>query len=196
MSDPSPILRFDVFELDSGAGELRRNGDRIKLPPQPFKVLELLARRSGEVLTRNEIRERVWSDDTFVDFEQGLNFCIRLNSRSGGRYGRCARFVETLPRRGLSIFDSGGHGFCDGASDDDAANCAAVSDAAAGCEHGFSGVQFAGRFGDCALRFERSCSEIEPGCIAICKRNIRPEDDCGGSGCRPDRDGNALLSAK
>ena len=77
MSEPATIFRFDSFELDTGSGELRRHGDRIKLPPQPFRVLELLVRRSGEVLTRAEIRERIWCDDTFVDFEQGLNFCIR-----------------------------------------------------------------------------------------------------------------------
>ncbi|MBW8749418.1 MAG: winged helix-turn-helix transcriptional regulator [Acidobacteria bacterium] len=86
MSDAANIFRFDSFELDKDAGELRRNGDRIKLPPQPFRVLELLASRSGEVLTRAEIRERVWRDDTFVDFEQGLNFCIRQI------YGRHAPF--------------------------------------------------------------------------------------------------------
>ena len=94
------ILRFDVFELDTGAGELRRNGDRIKLPPQPFRVLELLVRRSGEVLTRDEIRERIWSDDTFVDFEQGLNFCIRQIREAVGDTADAPRFIETLPRRG------------------------------------------------------------------------------------------------
>lgn len=100
MSDSTLILRFDMFELDSGAGDLRRNGDRIKLPPQPFKVLELLARRSGEVLTRAEIREKVWSDDTFVDFEQGLNFCIRQIREAVGDTADAPRFIETLPRRG------------------------------------------------------------------------------------------------
>ena len=71
MSDAS-ILRFGTFELHPGSGELRRRGDRVKLPPQPFKVLEALVRRSGEVVTREEIRERVWQGDTFVDFDQGL----------------------------------------------------------------------------------------------------------------------------
>ena len=52
MSEPATILRFDLFELDTGAGELRKNGDRIKLSPQPFRVLEMLVRRSGEVLAR------------------------------------------------------------------------------------------------------------------------------------------------
>ena len=71
------VLRFGAFELHLNAGELRRRGDVVKLPPQPFKVLEALVRRGGEVVTRDEIREQVWPGDTFVDFEQGLNFCIR-----------------------------------------------------------------------------------------------------------------------
>src|SRR5215831_7902322 len=100
MSESATILRFDLFELDTGAGELRRNGDRIKLPPQPFRVLELLVRRSGEILTRAEIRERIWCDDTFVDFEQGLNFCIRQIREALGDTAATPRFIETLPRRG------------------------------------------------------------------------------------------------
>ena len=100
MSEPTTIFRFDAFELDTGSGELRRNGDRIKLPPQPFRVLELLVRRSGEVLTRGEIREHVWCDDTFVDFEQGLNFCIRQIREALGDTADSPRYIETLPRRG------------------------------------------------------------------------------------------------
>lgn len=96
----TPTFRFGAFELDTGAGELRKGGDRIKLPPQPFRVLELLARRSGEVLTREEIREAVWKEDTFVDFEQGLNFCIRQIREALGDTASAPRFVETLPRRG------------------------------------------------------------------------------------------------
>jgi DNA-binding winged helix-turn-helix (wHTH) protein/tetratricopeptide (TPR) repeat protein len=100
MSDHPNVLRFDAFELDTGAGELRKNGDRIKLAPQPFRVLELLVRRSGEVLTRAEIRESVWRNDTFVDFEQGLNFCIRQIREAVGDAAGTPRFIETLPRRG------------------------------------------------------------------------------------------------
>src|SRR5215831_3739807 len=100
MSESATILRFDLFELDTGAGELRRDGDRIKLPPQPFRVLELLVRHSGEILTRAEIRERIWCDDTFVDFEQGLNFCIRQIREAMGDTADAPRFIETLPRRG------------------------------------------------------------------------------------------------
>src|SRR5215469_167818 len=93
------IFRFDAFELDTAAGELRRCGDRIKLPPQPFRVLELLVRRSGEVVTRDEIRERIWREDTFVDFEQGLNFCIRQIREAIGDTAGAPHFIETLPRR-------------------------------------------------------------------------------------------------
>jgi len=99
MSDGA-ILRFGAFELRTAPTELRLNGDPVKLPPQPLKVLELLARRSGEVLTRNEIREHVWCGDTFVDFEQGLNFCIRQIREALGDQADAPRFVETLPRRG------------------------------------------------------------------------------------------------
>src|SRR5215510_16594388 len=99
MSETATILRFDIFELDTAAGELRRQGDRVKLPPQPLRVLELLVRRGGEVLTRTDIRERIWSD-SFVDFEQGLNFCIRQIREVLGDTADAPRFIETLPRRG------------------------------------------------------------------------------------------------
>ena len=68
------VLRFAGFELHPAAGELRHGGDVLHLAPQPFKVLELLARRGGEVVSRGEIRDHVWSGGTYVDFEQGLNF--------------------------------------------------------------------------------------------------------------------------
>ena len=99
MSDPA-VLRFGQFELDSRAGELRRHGDPVKLQPQPLKVLECLARRAGESVTRAEIREHVWAGDTFVDFEQGLNFCIRQIREALGDSADAPRYVETLPRRG------------------------------------------------------------------------------------------------
>jgi len=94
------VLRFATFELNAATGELRQRGDLIKLPPQPFKVLELLARRRGEIITRGEIRNHVWSGDTFVDFEQGLNFCIRQIREALGDAADAPRFIETLPRRG------------------------------------------------------------------------------------------------
>ena len=96
----SAVLRFGGFELDAAKAELRHKGDLVKIPPQPLKVLELLVGRSGEVVTRNEIREHVWCGDTFVDFEQGLNFCIRQIREALGDSADRPRFVETLPRRG------------------------------------------------------------------------------------------------
>src|SRR6516225_8705487 len=99
MNEPT-VLCFGTFELHTESGELRQRGDLVKLAPQPLKVLELLVRRSGEVLTRNQIREHVWCGDTFVDFEQGLNFCIRQIREALGDHADAPRFIETLPRRG------------------------------------------------------------------------------------------------
>jgi DNA-binding winged helix-turn-helix (wHTH) protein/tetratricopeptide (TPR) repeat protein len=99
MSAP-PALRFAAFELDPSKGELRQRGDLVKLAPQPLKVLELLARRAGEVVTRQEFRDHVWRGDTFVDFEQGLNFCVRQVREALGDTADAPRFIETLPRRG------------------------------------------------------------------------------------------------
>src|SRR5579871_5800407 len=99
MSVPA-LFRFGTFELHTERAELRQRGDLVKLAPQPLRVLELLVRRSGEVLTRAEIREKIWRDDTFVDFEQGLNFCIRQIREALGDTAEAPRFIETLPRRG------------------------------------------------------------------------------------------------
>jgi DNA-binding winged helix-turn-helix (wHTH) protein len=101
MSDTaSAVLRFGGFELHTAAGELRHRGDLVKLPPQPFKVLQLLAERSGQIVTRADIREHIWCGDTFVDFEQGLNFCIRQIRAALGDAADHPRFIETLPKRG------------------------------------------------------------------------------------------------
>jgi TolB-like protein len=99
MSAP-PALRFATFELDPSKSELRQRGDLVRLAPQPLKVLEILARRAGEVVTRQEIREHVWCGETFVDFEQGLNFCVRQVREALGDTADAPRFIETLPRRG------------------------------------------------------------------------------------------------
>jgi DNA-binding winged helix-turn-helix (wHTH) protein len=98
--DEVHALRFGAFEMDMRSGELRRNGSLVRLQPQPFKVLALLAERPGEVLTREEIQSRVWPAGTFVDFEQSLNFCIRQIRAALGDSALHPRYVETLPRRG------------------------------------------------------------------------------------------------
>jgi len=94
------VLRFDGFELDSSSGELRSGPSRLVLQPQPFKVLELLAARSGCLVTREEIRRQLWSTGTFVDFEGGLNYCVRQIRKALGEDARKPRYIETLHRRG------------------------------------------------------------------------------------------------
>ncbi len=93
-------LWFDDFELRTDSGELLHDGVPVKLQPQPARVLELLARHAGEVVTREELRSHLWGEDTFVDFEHGLNFSIRQLRRALGDTADAPRFVETLPRRG------------------------------------------------------------------------------------------------
>lgn len=93
------VLRFGVFELDAAAGELRRRGHKVKLAPQPLRLLVLLASSPGTVLTRQKIRKELWNE-TFVDFEQGLNFCIREIRKALRDNAARPRFVETLPKRG------------------------------------------------------------------------------------------------
>jgi DNA-binding winged helix-turn-helix (wHTH) protein len=99
-SSLNSLLRFGVFELDLKTGELWKAGRRINLQPQPFKVLALLAGRAGELITREEIRQHVWGDDTFVDFEQGLNFAINRIRAVLDDDAQTPHCIETLPRRG------------------------------------------------------------------------------------------------
>ncbi len=93
-------MRFSGFELDLASGELRRDGALLKLQPQPAKVLAMLVSHAGEVITRNQLAEQVWGSQTFVDFEQGLNFAIRQIRTVLGDDADQPRFLETLPRRG------------------------------------------------------------------------------------------------
>ena len=92
-------LLFAGFELRLDSGELLRAGSPVKLQPQPAKILEILASRSGEVVSREEIREAVWGD-SFVDFDSSLNFCIKQIRRALGDSATSPAFVETVPRRG------------------------------------------------------------------------------------------------
>jgi TolB-like protein/DNA-binding winged helix-turn-helix (wHTH) protein/Tfp pilus assembly protein PilF len=96
----SDLLHFGPFELDQRSGELRREGERLKLQGQPIELLALLASRSGEVVTREEIRDRVWGSGTFVDFDQGINACVRQIRAALGDSHETPRFIQTLPRRG------------------------------------------------------------------------------------------------
>jgi DNA-binding winged helix-turn-helix (wHTH) protein len=95
-----PVYRFGEFVLDTRSGELRRGTYRVRLRPQPAAVLEYLLHRPGEVVTRDELRQVLWPEGTFVHFDHGLNSCIK-QLRAALLDRRVApRFVETLPRRG------------------------------------------------------------------------------------------------
>jgi len=99
-SSSKRILRFGVFELDTHAGELFKHGIRIKIQDQPFQVLLMLLDRSGEVVTREELRQRLWTEQTFVDFDHSLNIAVNKLRDCLGDSAENPRFVETLPRRG------------------------------------------------------------------------------------------------
>jgi TolB-like protein/DNA-binding winged helix-turn-helix (wHTH) protein/Tfp pilus assembly protein PilF len=96
----SPSICFGQFELDAAASELRKAGTLIKLQPQPFRLLLLLAERAGTVVTREEIQRNLWSDSTFVDFEHGINFSINQIRSALADSADKPRYIETLPRRG------------------------------------------------------------------------------------------------
>src|SRR5687767_8075075 len=93
-------VRFGVFELDQRAGELRKAGSRVRLAGQPLRLLERLLERPGDLVTREELRQELWSDDTFVDFERNLNSAIKRLRAALGASPENPRFIETLPRRG------------------------------------------------------------------------------------------------
>ena len=96
----SGAIRFGPFELDIRAGRLRKGKAYLPLQPQPFKLLCLLVSRAGRLVTREEMQDQLWEKDTFVDFEQGLNVCIRQIRTALNDMPAAPRFVETIPRRG------------------------------------------------------------------------------------------------
>ena len=96
----SARLRFGEFELDLEKGELRKNGRPVRLQPQPCRVLSALASRPGELVAREELKHRIWNGTTFVDFEQGLNFCVRQIRLALDDDAESPKFIETVPRRG------------------------------------------------------------------------------------------------
>ena len=96
----SAILKFDAYALDLRAGELFKNGKKIKIQEQPVQILAMLLERPGEVVTRDQLRERLWSEDTFVDFEHSLNTAIKKLRLALNDDPEKPRFIETLRRRG------------------------------------------------------------------------------------------------
>ena len=93
-------VRFGAFELDRRSGELRKAGVRIHLQEQAFRILTSLLERPGDLVTRRELRQRLWPEGTFVDFEHGLNAVIHRLRGALGDSAASPRFIETVPRRG------------------------------------------------------------------------------------------------
>jgi TolB-like protein/Tfp pilus assembly protein PilF len=100
VSQAAGILRFGVFELDLRAGELRKRGLKVKLQEKPLQILALLLEHPGEVVTREELRRRLWAADTFVDFDHSVNTAVNKLREALGDSAKNPRFIETLPRHG------------------------------------------------------------------------------------------------
>jgi cholera toxin transcriptional activator len=94
------VIRFGTFEVNPQAGELRRDGARVKLQDQPFQVLLALLERPNDVVTREELRAKLWPADTFADFDHGLNAAVKRLRDALGDTAENPRFIETLSRRG------------------------------------------------------------------------------------------------
>ncbi|WP_058189218.1 winged helix-turn-helix domain-containing protein [Terracidiphilus gabretensis] len=100
VSPTENVIRFGLFELELKSGQLRKNGSRIRIPRQPAQVLALLLERPGEVVTREELRQRLWSPDTFIDFDHALNKSVQKLRDALGDSAESPRFIETIPRVG------------------------------------------------------------------------------------------------
>jgi DNA-binding winged helix-turn-helix (wHTH) protein len=94
------VLRFGVFEVDLRTQELRKQGNLIRLHGQPFQILSTLLERPGEIVMREELRQKLWAADTYVDFDNSVNAAINRLREALGDSAENPRFVETLPRRG------------------------------------------------------------------------------------------------
>src|SRR5437762_11078342 len=99
-SASSRILRFGPFEAEVQAGELRKQGLKVRLQDQPFQILVMLLDRHGELVTRQEIHQKLWPADTFVDFDHGLNNAVNRLREALGDSAESPRFIETLPKKG------------------------------------------------------------------------------------------------
>jgi len=96
-------LRFSVFEVDLRAAELRKHGVRIKLQDQPFRILSRLLENHGDIVTREELRQELWHDHTFVDFDRSLNKAIAKLRSALGDSAETPRYIETIPRHGYRM---------------------------------------------------------------------------------------------
>ena len=121
------LVRFGPYQVDRRAGEVRKHDQKIRLSGQPFEVLSLLLDRPGEVVTREEMRQRLWTGNTFVDFEHSLNSAVKKLRGALSDDTQNPRYIETLPKKGYRFIGtiepptamepavsegSGGHGSC------------------------------------------------------------------------------------
>src|SRR5262245_27602130 len=97
---PSDVVQFGIFELNRRAAELRKHGTRIRLQPKPMQILCALLERPGEIITRDELKARLWPEDTFVDFESGLNTAVNRLRLALGDSAEHPRYIETEARSG------------------------------------------------------------------------------------------------
>ena len=97
---PTSVVRFGTYEVSLQSGEVRKSGLRIKVQQQPMKLLEILLERPGEVVSREELRGRVWTNESFGDFDQALNIAIAKLRSALDDSAENPRFIETLPKRG------------------------------------------------------------------------------------------------
>src|SRR5512141_3139160 len=94
------IFRFGPYKLDVQCGQLQKNGFGVKLQGQPVQILEILLEKPGELVTREELRQRLWSSDTFVDFDHSLNTAIKRLRQALGDDAETPQYIETIPKRG------------------------------------------------------------------------------------------------
>src|SRR5262245_38301189 len=97
---PDGVYKFGLFEINGRIGELRKQGRIVRLRGRPFDILLLLLSRGGDLITREELRQHLWSADTFVDFDHGLNSAMNRLREALGDSAENPRFIETLPKRG------------------------------------------------------------------------------------------------
>src|SRR5215471_9043044 len=106
VSLPARFVSFGPYQLDLRAGELRRNGAKVKVPDQSIKVLTMLVENSGEVVTREQLHQKLWPNGTIVEFDNSLNAAIRRLREAMEDSADAPRYIETLPRRGYRFLAS------------------------------------------------------------------------------------------
>jgi TolB-like protein len=98
-------IRFGEFEMDEHAGELRKEGIKVRLQEQPLQILQILLQHAGELVTREDLRKQIWPTDTFVDFDHGINNAIKRLRQILGDIAEKPRYIETVPRRGYRFVE-------------------------------------------------------------------------------------------